>query len=340
MGVFSKWFGKKQKTHLPSEYNKAVACNQEFEALLSADKFIARSDYKDILEKYKDIYTFFQSTQKADTLSYYCKHNKLQESEIKKFLSFYEDIIDLKKGSSLIQEHNNAFIRDHLLSEKAYLDKILYEVDPNILLDKEQREVVLSDEDYTLIIAGAGAGKTTTVAAKVRYLVEREHIDPKQILVISYTNKAVGELKERINSGLLIPCPITTFHSAGYAILRKQDDEKKKIVDSGFLFHCVNNYLKGKVLTQPELVDKLIMFFGSYFDAPYEGDDINLFFNYIAKADFSTLKSNVNEYNAQIIDRRTHKITTITNEVLRSVQEVKIANCLYLNCYYTIGLSL
>ena len=331
MSVFSKWFGKKQQTQLPSEYSKAVAFNQEFEVLLSADKFIARSDYKHLIERYKDIYTFFQSAQKADTLSYYCKQNKLQVSEINKFLVFYEDIQDLKKGSSLFQEHNAAFIHDHLASEQTYLDKILYEVDPNIMLDKEQREVVLSDEDYTLIIAGAGAGKTTTVAAKVRYLVEKKHIDPKQILVISFTNKAVGELKERINSGLLIPCPITTFHSAGYAILRKQDDEKKKIVGDGFLYNCVNNYLKGKILTQPELVDKLIMFFGSYFDAPYEGDDINLFFNYIAKADFSTLKSNVNEYNAQIIDRRTHKITTITNEILRSVQEVKIANFLYLN---------
>ena len=137
--------------------------------------------------------------------SYYCKQNHVQEAEINKFLCFYEDIVDLKKGSSIFQEHNESYIADHLLSEKNYLDRILYEVDPNILLDDEQRKVVLSDEDYTLIIAGAGAGKTTTVAAKVRYLVERRHIDPKQILVISFTNKAVGELKERINDGLLIP---------------------------------------------------------------------------------------------------------------------------------------
>lgn len=113
--------------------------------------------------------------------------------------------------------------------------------------------------------------------------------------------------------------------------MRKQEDEKKKIVGDGFLYNCVNNYLKGNILAQPDLVDKLVMFFGSYFDAPYEGDDINLFFNYIVKSDFSTLKSNVNEYNAQIIDRRTNKITTIANEVLRSAQEVKIANFLYLN---------
>ena len=71
-------------------------------------------------------------------------------------------------------------------------DTILRKVDPNVKLDEEQRQVVLSDEDYTLVVAGAGAGKTTTMAAKVKYLVEKRGVKPEQILVISYTNKAVG----------------------------------------------------------------------------------------------------------------------------------------------------
>ena len=334
MGLFAKLFGRKStsdQSNIPNEYRMALDCNQELEKLLSSDKFIARSDYKYLIEKYRSVYVFFDNAKKAKTLSYYCKQNHVRENEVSKFLCFYEDIVDLRKGSSIFHKHNQAYISDRLVSEKSYLDRILHEIDPNILLDEEQRRVVLSDEDFTLIIAGAGAGKTTTVAAKVRYLVEKCNIDPKQILVISFTNKAVGELKERINEGLLIPCPITTFHSAGYAILRKQEDSKKKIVSDGFLYNVVNNYLKGNILEQPDLVDKLIMFFGSYFDAPYEGDDINLFFNYVSKANFSTLKSNVNEYNAQIIDRRTNKVTTIANEVLRSEQEVRIANFLYLN---------
>lgn len=40
--------------------------------------------------------------------------------------------------------------------------------------DEDQRRVVLTDEDYCLVIAGAGAGKTTTVAAKVKYLVDKK----------------------------------------------------------------------------------------------------------------------------------------------------------------------
>ena len=77
-------------------------------------------------------------------------------------------------------------------------------MDSNIVLDEEQRRVVLNDEDYCLVIAGAGAGKTTTVAAKVRYLVEKKNVDPSKILVISFTNKAVQELQEKINRDLKI----------------------------------------------------------------------------------------------------------------------------------------
>ena len=334
MGFFSKLFGKKENfesENQPLEYKQAISFNKEFSDILCSDLFIARSDYKHLIDRYKETAVFFENSQRANTLSYYCKQNKLNKEVIEKFLSSYRDIADLAKGSSIIDAHNEQYIQNHLSSEKDYLDGILKEIDAKIILDEEQRRVILSDEDYSLVIAGAGAGKTTTVAAKVRYLVEKKHIDPRQILVISFTNKAVGELKERINQGLLIDCPITTFHSAGYAILRKQDDIKKQIVGEGFLYNTINNYLKGNILEQPELVDELIMFFGSYFDAPYEGNDINLFFNYVSKADFSTLRSNINEYTEQLIDRRTNKVTTITNETLRSAQEVQIANFLYLH---------
>ena len=94
-----------------------------------------------------------------------------------------------------------------MVEEKEYLDNILKSVDPQIILDEDQRRVILTDEDYCLVIAGAGAGKTTTVAAKVKYLVERNHVDPSQILVVSFTNKAVNELKEKINEELQIECP-------------------------------------------------------------------------------------------------------------------------------------
>ena len=316
---------------MTSEHQQLVEFYRELKELLNSDKYLAVSDYKGIGHKYADIYNFFLGQKRAKTLAFYCQQNDLQEKWVEKFLAFYEDFEDLKTIPASVEKHNKAYVASHLKSEKEYLDTILKKIDPVINLDDEQRHVVLSDEDYTLVIAGAGAGKTTTVAAKVRYLVEKKGIKPEQILVISFTNKAVGELRDKINKGLGIPCPVTTFHSTGYAILRKKEAAGKNIVDGGFMFNVINNYLKGNILEQPELVDKLILFFGSYFDAPYEGDDLNTFFNYISKADFSTLKGNMSEYTEEIINKRTGNKISIAHETLRSAQEVSIANFLYLN---------
>ena len=306
------------------EFRKDIMSFQE------VDRYIARSDYAYLREYYSETYTFFENTKRANTLEYYCKKNALEKSYVDKFLSEFEDVC-LNEDSKIIAKHNEQYIQRHLKENKEYLDNILIPVDSKIKLDEEQRRVVLSDEDYTLVIAGAGAGKTTTVSAKVRYLVEKKGISPEQILVISFTNKAVGELQEKINKNLGIPCPVTTFHKTGYAILRRQDAERRMIVDQGFMFNIINNYLKSNILENPELVDKLILFFGSYFDAPYEGEDLNDFFNYISKADFSTIRGNIDEYTEKIINERTGKYQTIARETLRSSQEVQIANYLFLN---------
>lgn len=301
------------------------------EKLLSKDKYIARSDYYRAIEKYNQVVSFFDNLRDSDMLEAYCQKNCLDIQRIKIAMNYYHEIEDLQRSPSFISKHNEDFLNSHLRAENTYLDNILKSVDPVIKLDEAQRKVVLSDEDYILVIAGAGAGKTTTVAAKVKYLVEKKGIRPEQILVISFTNKAVGELRDKINKSLKINCPVTTFHKTGYAILRKQDNEKRQVVDGGFMYNVINNYLKGNILEQPELVDKLILFFGSYFDAPYEGEDLNDFFNYISKSDFTTLKGNMSEYTEEMIDKRTGKCISIAHERMRSAQEVQIANFLYLN---------
>lgn len=336
MSIFSKlfkikkMFGYEDKVYASQEQTRLMTFEHQINDLLSKDIFIARSDVRQYIVEYAGFYTQFKSLQSTGTLSYFCRDKKIAIERFERFLSFYEDLKN-KEGSSIINKHNEVFVNRHLKLDEVYLDNILKKVDPVIKLDNEQRRVVLSDEDYTLVIAGAGAGKTTTVAAKVKYLVERKGIRPDQILVISFTNKAVGELRDKINKALKINCPITTFHKTGYAILRRQDNNRKIIVDQGFMFNAINNYLKGNILENPELVDKLILFFGSYFEAPFEGNDLNDFFNYIKKADFSTLRGNMAEYAEQIIDKRTGKRLSIIHETLRSAQEVRIANFLYMN---------
>lgn len=335
MSIFSRIFGIQPKSDDKVESGSPETIRvgefeKELHVLLDRDAYLARSDYKPLCAKYEDLFHQFSTLKKSKTLDYYCSQNHVDVQQLESFLETFADL-NTKESTEIITLHNKDFLEKHLVTDKDYLDNVLKKVEPAINLDDEQRRVVLSDEDYMLVIAGAGAGKTTTVAAKVKYLVEKQHILPDQILVISFTNKAVGELRSKINKALKIDCPVTTFHKTGYAILRRQVEDRKLIVDGGFMFNVISNYLKGNILENPELVDKLILFFGSYFDAPYEGDDLNTFFNYIAKADFSTLRGNMSEYTEEIINQRTVKRITIAREILRSSQEVRIANFLYLN---------
>lgn len=335
VSIFNKLFGKKKQCKSNAfsdvlEVNRLLAFEERMRVLLEQDKFLARSDYEPLLVEFASLKETFTGLQKTKTLGYFCKKNGIDETRINEFLFTYAAMSGYD-GNLKIDNHNDSFIKRHLVSDKVYLDGILKHVDPNVSLDDEQRRVVLSDEDYTLVIAGAGAGKTTTVAAKIKYLIDKKGMKPDEILVISFTNKAVGELRDKINKSLGIKCPITTFHKTGYAVLRRQEPDRIGIVTEGFMYNVINNYLKKNILEYPELVDKLILFFGTYFDAPYEGSDLNDFFNYIAKADFSTIRGNISEYVEDVIDRRTGRRITIAHETLRSQQEVLIANFLYLN---------
>lgn len=104
-------------------------------------------------------------------LAEFCQKNGSCENEINQIISRYNGFSDLADAQ------NEQYIRMKMDTEKGYLDTILRDCDPNILLDEDQRRVVLTDEDYCLVVAGAGAGKTTTVAAKVKYLVEKQQIN-------------------------------------------------------------------------------------------------------------------------------------------------------------------
>lgn len=294
--------------------------------LLSEEIYISRKTYAGQMDQFREVMQFFTVLDSGNMLSEYCAKNGLVFSEVKKELDRFT------KLHQIIEEHNDTYIQRALISEKGYLDSVLHDVDPVIQLDEDQRKVVLTDEDYCLVIAGAGAGKTTTVAAKVRYLVEKKGIDPKQILVVSFTNKAVQELRDKINDALSIDCPIATFHSVGNAIIHKHSPgEKLNIVDDSRLYFVTRDYFRNSIMQNEAIVNKLILFFASYFDAPYEGEDLNAFFNNIAKSNFSTMRSELEDFKREIIDSRTRKTVTIQNEVLRSHQEVEIANFLYLN---------
>ena len=130
-----------------AEYARLLQFTQRLNSLLLEDRYLARSDYRQLIDEYSDINTFFLNQKTATTLGLYCEKFAIPSSSVESFLRNYADISNLREGSTGIRQHNNAFLQQHLESDKHYLDTILCNVDPAISLDEEQRKVVLTDED-------------------------------------------------------------------------------------------------------------------------------------------------------------------------------------------------
>ena len=99
------------------EYAQLTKFTQALNALLMSDKYLARSDYKSLVEDYAELNSFFQNQKAAKTLSYYCSANGVPGAEVEAFLRNYADIANLESGSESISRHNQKFLEHHLESE-------------------------------------------------------------------------------------------------------------------------------------------------------------------------------------------------------------------------------
>ena len=94
-------------------------------------------------------------------------------------------------------------------------------------LNNEQLEAVLSNDNEIMLVAGAGTGKTNTIVKKIIYLIKEQRVIPYNILAVTFTNKAVKEIRERVNNSLCTNhsgVVVNTFHQLAKSILDKDDN--------------------------------------------------------------------------------------------------------------------
>ena len=91
-------------------------------------------------------------------------------------------------------------------------------------MNPRQLEAVLHTEGPLLILAGAGSGKTTVLINRIAYIIDQSLAKPWQILAITFTNKAAGEMRERVDQLVGFGAEsiwVSTFHSTCVRILRR-----------------------------------------------------------------------------------------------------------------------
>ncbi|WP_317171646.1 UvrD-helicase domain-containing protein [Flavobacterium agri] len=198
-------------------------------------------------------------------------------------------------------------------------------------LDDQQRTAVITDEYSNLIIAGAGSGKTLTILGKVKYLIEQKNVKPENILLLSFTKKTVDELNERLkNIGL--DARATTFHKLGYDTIKKYHTTVPAVTNANTLSNVVKAYLDTGIFNDAEALEAYVVYVACYMNVPEEHesyDSLGEKLDTEKGVDFQTLKSKcepepLNKIAKALLD-------TMQGEKVKSVEELTIANFLYLN---------
>ena len=127
-------------------------------------------------------------------------------------------------------------------------------------LDLNQRKIILDKKTNILVVAGAGSGKTLTIVGKIKYLVEKQFVNPKDILCISFTNETVNSLKTKLEYDI----DVFTFHKLSLEIL-KDHHIFFQIAEADLLEYLVLEYFESYIYSNSYL-KYVIEYFKYYVD--------------------------------------------------------------------------
>ncbi len=190
--------------HLKDYICKEISeVSKEIESVKCSGTYWMHVDKERVISILKSIY--------AD-LAYLQTNNLLKEDVIS------SERKKLEEYQRFILNYNNEFIKQRKIEYNHLFNK------ENLSFDEEQKDAVIIDDKYNLIVAGAGSGKTEVLITRIAYLIQRKPntVPSKRILAIAYQRKAKEEIEQRLQDRYKITdVNVTTFHKLGKDILEK-----------------------------------------------------------------------------------------------------------------------
>lgn len=267
---------------------------------------------------------FFSNNALQNWKSQYAELYEELNSKSEYFTALPDSIVDLVR--TFVESYSNAdqkrvrfnedFITEELSRYQAFFDNV-----EGRSLDVQQRTAIVSDEDNNLVIAGAGSGKTTTIVGKVNYILDRYKVPAEEILLISFTSKSAKALAERIN----VPgVEAKTFHKLGVDIIVAAEKRQPSIFDEA-QFKPLIKKIFSELILDHNYLNKITKYFSDYLKpekSQFEFNNRGDYIQYLKDQSFQSYKLKKVEFNGKV----TYKM-----EVVKSMEECKIANFLYFN---------
>ena len=177
-------------------------------------------------------------------------------------------------------------------------------------LTDEQAEAIATDEDVTLVLAGAGTGKTAVIVGKIAHLVRNQGVAPETVLTLAFNRKAALEIRERLPEDLE-GVNVSTFHSFGMKVIAECGTAPSisKIAQDDFAYGKALDGIVEGMKADPRWARTIVEFVGN---SPAD---------YVEPFEFRTPA----EYEQHVRD---NELRTFKGEMVKSFEELTIANFL------------
>ncbi|MDB4127885.1 UvrD-helicase domain-containing protein [Hyphomicrobiales bacterium] len=292
----------------------------ELDKLLKRDIYLGNSDIRSSLKKIPDIGNYLSHP--------YFDINYLPEN-ISKSIEILNEIKN--PDSEYLQKRNSEFVQKEITKYNTFFLNI-----ENKNLTKEQKEAAVICDDRNMLIAAAGSGKSSTIIAKIHYLIEKNIANSNEILVLTYNKDAQLDLERRFSNSKLQErdesnVVIKTFHAYATEIIGNASGKKPSIakIATGDKEY-INNFYYQKINFLCEKDKKLsykwIQFLTLAKHPLPSYDDIKTlqdYDNYRKQAGAEYTKNKSNNHSL--------RLKTIDNNMVNSMEELRIYNWLVIN---------
>ncbi|MBB5395060.1 UvrD-helicase domain-containing protein [Mucilaginibacter sp. AK015] len=302
--VYKEWQARRTARRELPKYRQAFEeALQKADGLLSYDRYFAFYDEQIFRQKYQKL----RHLVPADV-------SKLNlPADLFAIVDRFANVFD--QISALRHEYNKEFEEREAKTYAGFFSSL-----EDYPLSQEQIKAIVRDEDNNLVLAGAGTGKTTTIAGKVAYLLEKKLAGPEELLIISFTKNAVAEMTERCKrfcKGIadVHLLEIRTFNGFGYFVNRHCVDHEIHIAFRGDE-SAVKTFLQ-------ETFDRLFLV-----DSGFQKKAVNFisFFNRPERDEFEF--ETTNDF---LKHEKSFKNIALDGVEVKSKEELQIANFFCLN---------